>query len=77
MIHIMNQKGVISKQGQLQPRKTVTVKWAIVSGIVTGDVSFSYERVQASRIRRTSDSSSEFLKIENEQIETAQNNFYG
>ena len=45
MIHIIKQEGFIKTRSTPASFKTVTVKWAIVSGIVTGDVSFSYYRV--------------------------------
>ena len=41
------------------------------------DLTWIRELLKASRIRQTSDSSWEFLNMENEQIETAQNNSYG
>ena len=41
------------------------------------DLTWIREFFKASRMRQTSDSSWEFLNIENEQIKTAQNNCYG
>ena len=41
------------------------------------DLTWIREFFKASRMRQTSDSSWEFLNIENEQIKTAQNNSYG
>ena len=52
------------------------------SGIINfsqspGDVYLYVIEIWATRVRQTSDSSWQFLEIENEQIKTAQNNSYG